>query len=452
VTKPPLASIRLTLDAISVVLAISCALLLRFGLGAFEVTEATELTVRSHLLPSLAWTVILLIACLGHRLYDEDALVVGSGELQRVGRAVIETSGIFASIVFITQSFQVSRAWFGLTVTLSLAFLWIERRALRRFLESQRRRGRWRRGIILLVKNTETDARSLEMIDEFEILHILTPETLDLYLAETKTSKDPRPSLLIRDGDFDRNEMWKLVMDVGRKGMTSYVLSPLRSVRRDRLTVRELSGNTIVKVTPAGLRGGQAILKRMFDFVLATIFLVIAAPAMMLAALMIRLTSGSPILYRQTRVGAEGRTFSIIKLRTMRVHSEPEDPVWSASGDPRVTTIGGWLRRFGIDELPQLWNVVKGEMSLVGPRPERPEFVDRFSSEIDWYAYRDRLRPGITGWAQANGLRGDTSLESRIEFDNWYIEHWSVLLDLRILVGTVAEVAKGERTSTPDGG
>lgn len=439
-----LTTLRVGLDAVSTALAAATALFLRFGLGLLEVTESTDLTLASHAVPAAAWVGTALVTFAGHRLYDEDALVVGSGEMQRISRSLIQTAGIFAIFVFVSQSFQVSRAWFALTLLLSLLFLWLERRVFRAYLQTQRRRGRWRRRILLIVPDRDANEESLRDIDEFEIVRALTPEALSLYLLQEHVRDEPKPSLLIHDADFDRNEMWRLVMDAGRRGITSYVLSPLRSVRRDRLTVRELSGNTIVKVAPAGLRGAEAILKRSFDLTFGTVLLILSAPVIAIAAVVVRSTSGSPIFYRQTRVGMEGRLFSIVKLRTMRIDSEPDGPVWSTTHDPRVTKVGRWLRRSGIDELPQLFNVIRGDMSLVGPRPERPEFVEKFSHELVWYGYRDRLRPGITGWAQAHGLRGNTSLESRIDMDNWYIENWSLLLDVRILLGTVIEVIRGE--------
>jgi lipopolysaccharide/colanic/teichoic acid biosynthesis glycosyltransferase len=134
----------------------------------------------------------------------------------------------------------------------------------------------------------------------------------------------------------------------------------------------------------------------------------------------------------------------MLKVRTMRNDAETEGPRWTTKGDPRRTPIGRFLRRTSLDELPQLWNVLKGDMSLVGPRPERPPFATEFSERFVWYRFRHRIRPGMTGWAQSHGLRGDTPLDARVDFDNWYIENWSIWLDLKIMLFTVRQVIRGD--------
>jgi lipopolysaccharide/colanic/teichoic acid biosynthesis glycosyltransferase len=144
------------------------------------------------------------------------------------------------------------------------------------------------------------------------------------------------------------------------------------------------------------------------------------------------------VFYRQERMGLDGRAFTVYKFRSM--HHDAEDttgPVWARDDDPRATSLGRWLRRFDLDELPQFWNVLKGEMSIVGPRPERPFFVQQFKHRIPQYMLRHKVKAGITGWAQVNGWRGNTSLEKRIEYDLYYIENWSVALDLKIMWLTV---------------
>jgi lipopolysaccharide/colanic/teichoic acid biosynthesis glycosyltransferase len=172
--------------------------------------------------------------------------------------------------------------------------------------------------------------------------------------------------------------------------------------------------------------------------------MILLAPLSLLIALAIVATSGFPIFYRQERVGMGGRPFSMLKFRTMHSDAEAETgPIWTAREDPRRSGIGRLLRRTSLDELPQLINVISGHMSLVGPRPERPTFVGEFNETIDWYGFRHRIRPGLTGWAQAHGLRGNTPLDSRTEHDNWYIENWSIPLDVRILAQTLVEVVRG---------
>jgi lipopolysaccharide/colanic/teichoic acid biosynthesis glycosyltransferase len=166
--------------------------------------------------------------------------------------------------------------------------------------------------------------------------------------------------------------------------------------------------------------------------------LLFLAPVLALVALVVRLSGDGPVLYRQTRVGLNRRPFTILKFRTMFDDAECDlGPVWSVPNDPRCTTAGKYLRRFGLDELPQLWNILRGDMSLVGPRPERPEFTREFRKEYRLYEVRHMVRPGLTGYAQANGWRGLTSLEERLRHDLYYIQKWTIWLDFYVLLLTV---------------
>jgi lipopolysaccharide/colanic/teichoic acid biosynthesis glycosyltransferase len=158
---------------------------------------------------------------------------------------------------------------------------------------------------------------------------------------------------------------------------------------------------------------------------------------MLAAAVLIKRSSPGPVLYGQERCGERGRVFTLYKLRTMRTDAEEQTgPVFTAREDPRVTPVGAFLRRRNLDELPQLWNVLLGQMSLVGPRPERPHFVERFKEDISRYMWRHVSKPGMTGWAQVNGLRGNTSIQERIKYDLYYLENWSLALDFKILAKT----------------
>lgn len=178
----------------------------------------------------------------------------------------------------------------------------------------------------------------------------------------------------------------------------------------------------------------SAAYKRLFDIVFSMLALIIASPIMLITAMIIALTDPGPIFFSQERVGRDKKPFKMYKFRSMRTNIDHSG--WSTADDPRRTRFGSFIRKFSIDELPQFWNVLKGDMSLVGPRPEIPNFVRQFSREIPRYLVRQQVRPGITGWAQINGYRGDTSIEKRIEYDIWYIENWTWLLDIKILLRT----------------
>jgi exopolysaccharide biosynthesis polyprenyl glycosylphosphotransferase len=198
----------------------------------------------------------------------------------------------------------------------------------------------------------------------------------------------------------------------------------------------------------AGIRGfvrrpGHAarFVNRILDVVIATLLLCLLAVPMLLIAILVKLTSRGPALYTQERTGLGGKPFVMFKFRTMRIGAEERTgPAWAKRGDPRRTLAGILLRRLSLDELPQLFNVLQGDMSLVGPRPERPYFVQTFSQRIPAYNQRHQVLPGITGWAQINGWRGDSSIEKRLECDLYYINHWSVWFNLRILLLTPFKV------------
>jgi len=205
-----------------------------------------------------------------------------------------------------------------------------------------------------------------------------------------------------------------------------------------RAAVEELEGLPVISLAQSPVTGWRRLAKRGTDLALATLGLIVLAPLMGLIALAIRLGSRGPVLYRQERMGLDGRSFVMYKFRSMQVDAEAESgPVWTAAADSRRTPVGRLLRWLSLDELPQLWNVVKGEMSLVGPRPERSFFVQQFKTMIPQYMLRHKVKSGMTGWAQVNGFRGNTSLETRIEYDLYYIQNWSLALDLKILLLTL---------------
>ncbi len=201
--------------------------------------------------------------------------------------------------------------------------------------------------------------------------------------------------------------------------------------------VEEFDGLPVVSLASTPLSGINRVTKRILDLILGVVILIFALPLMGLIALLIRAFSRGPILFTQERVGLDGETFKIYKFRTMYVDAERRGAQFAVRNDPRVTPIGRVLRRLSLDELPQLFNVIRGQMSLVGPRPERPVFINEFRRHVPKYMLRHKVQAGMTGWAQVNGWRGNTSIERRIEHDLYYIEHWSVLLDLKILFLTL---------------
>jgi exopolysaccharide biosynthesis polyprenyl glycosylphosphotransferase len=203
-------------------------------------------------------------------------------------------------------------------------------------------------------------------------------------------------------------------------------------------TVEEFEGLPMVSLQDPALYGWNRVLKRGLDVAGSALLLILLAPLLAAIALLVRCLDGRPVLYRQERMGLDGRRFHMLKFRTMGVDAEAETgPVWAVPDDPRRTHLGALLRRLSLDELPQLWNVLRGEMSLVGPRPERPAFIEEFRQHVPQYVLRHKVKAGLTGWAQVNGWRGNTPVDIRTAYDLYYVEHWSLGLDLKILWRTL---------------
>ncbi|HIE11170.1 MAG TPA: undecaprenyl-phosphate glucose phosphotransferase [Kiritimatiellae bacterium] len=245
--------------------------------------------------------------------------------------------------------------------------------------------------------------------------------------------------LVLVDTALPREKMLRLMLACEKELVDFLMVPDLFRILTTDVEIQNLAGIPVLglKKWPLDYFWNRVI-KRIEDIVGAVVGLVVSVPVTAAAAPLIKRQSPGPVFYRQERCGEHGRIFTIYKLRTMRVDAEKETgPVWAVPDDPRCTPIGSFLRRHNLDELPQFWNVLKGDMSLVGPRPERPEFVEKFRGDIGKYMWRHVSRPGMTGWAQVNGLRGNTSLRERIKYDLYYLENWSLLFDLKIILRTL---------------
>ena len=232
--------------------------------------------------------------------------------------------------------------------------------------------------------------------------------------------------------------MIQLIENTSREMVDVKVVPDLLQVIALRARLEDLDGVPVINVNDVPLQGFNAIVKRGIDVAISSVALLVFAIPLAIVALLVKATSRGPVLYRQERMGLDGKPFTIVKFRSMSDDAEKETgPIWAEHNDPRVTPFGRFLRRSNFDELPQLWNVLRGDMSIVGPRPERPHFVAQFKHKIPQYMLRHKVKAGLTGWAQVNGWRGNTPLEKRIEYDLYYIENWSVRLDLKIMWLTI---------------
>jgi Undecaprenyl-phosphate glucose phosphotransferase len=256
---------------------------------------------------------------------------------------------------------------------------------------------------------------------------------LEVILPENKLD-EIAITLPLKDYDY----LESVVSICEKSGVHTKFIPDYNSLIPSRPYTEDLMGLPVVNIRYVPLTNtGNILVKRMMDVAGALVGIVLTSPVMLLSALLVKLTSPGPVIFRQERVGLHNKPFYMYKFRSMELQAPGEEKkAWTVRNDPRVTPVGRVLRRTSLDELPQLFNILRGDMSLVGPRPERPLYVEKFKEEIPRYMVKHQVRPGLTGWAQVNGLRGDTSIRKRVEYDIYYIENWTVWFDFKIILMT----------------
>ncbi len=387
-------------------------------------------------------------------LYRKRRGISGVDELSKVIQAVFISSVLISASTFLFQFFTFSRLVIGLSALFVVVSVWLERVLLRRIQIILRRRGV---GVtrIFVVGTGETAKVLLQRIKQdpglgYRIVGIV---------SEGKSSGEVEGFKIVGTlAQFTKlNEQYKadeviFALPSSAHGQLISMLVSLQDTRVKYKIVSDLFGlitsplesdvlldMPIFEMKEAPLSAlHNRVLKRGFDFVFALVGIILLSPVWFLLALGIKLTSPGPILFHQKRVGRDGRIFHMRKFRTMKVGTE--SVAFTAQDDPRVTGFGKFLRKTSLDEIPQLLNVVTGRMSLVGPRPEVPGLVEKFEKEIPRYFERHQVKSGITGWAQVNGFRGNTSLHERVKYDIYYIENWSLLFDIKIILRTVLDI------------
>ncbi len=267
--------------------------------------------------------------------------------------------------------------------------------------------------------------REIKVIGQIDELYKLLPENNLDEIAITLSLSD-----------YDRLE--EIVSFCEKSGVHTKFIPDYNAVIPTKPYTEDLDGLPVINIRNVPLTGGwNQFIKRSMDLVGAIVACIVFSPVMLVCAALIKLTSEGPVLFKQERIGLHNRPFYMYKFRSMRMQTEADEKKgWTVKNDPRVTGIGKFMRKTSIDELPQLFNILKGDMSLIGPRPERPQFVEKFKEEIPRYMVKHQVRPGLTGWAQVNGYRGDTSIRKRIDCDIYYIENWTLGLDIKIIILT----------------
>jgi Undecaprenyl-phosphate glucose phosphotransferase len=350
-----------------------------------------------------------------------------------------------------TGAFQVSQAVWGLFLILNVTLAFGLRELMREVFER-----RWRAGLglkrVLIAGSGELGRLVADKIIEhrelgYQIVGFVDDRAQGDHLGYRGlpllgTIEEAAPIALRESVDHlyialppDQHlRMIDLIESTSRECIDVKVVPDLLQVIALRARLEDLDGVPVINVNDVPLQGFNSVVKRGIDMAISALALAVLAIPLALVAALVSLTSKGSVFYHQERMGLDGKSFTIVKFRSMSHDAERETgPVWAQHNDPRVTAFGRFLRRSNIDELPQLWNVLRGDMSIVGPRPERPHFVAQFKHRIPQYMLRHKVKAGLTGWAQVNGWRGNTPVEKRIEYDLYYIENWSVRLDLKIM-------------------
>jgi exopolysaccharide biosynthesis polyprenyl glycosylphosphotransferase len=392
-----------------------------------------------------------------HGLYETRRMDSPLGEASAVFRATAAAVLVLAALTFFSRNYSYSRLTLGIFAVTAPTAVIIMRAMIRYGLRQARLRGMNLR-FILLVGSGPLAESVVARIDRrpdagLRVIGVIADGALGGavsgapviggYADLKRILREQRVDqvfIALPRHESDRFE--KVAAELSDEIVNVKIVPDLLHGFSLRSTVESLDGIPVIGLQETRLQGWAAIGKRVFDFLLSGGLLVAFAPILGAIAVAVWATSGRPILYRQVRMGHDGRVFNMLKFRSMRRDAEAEGPGWTMQNDPRRTRVGRWLRKRSLDELPQLWNVLRGDMSLVGPRPERPAYIEGFRREVPGYMLRHKVRAGMTGWAQVHGWRGDTSIHERVEHDLYYIQKWSIWLDLRILVMTFVRGGK----------
>ena len=453
-------------DAILAMSAFLLAYGIRFESGLITVTRGTP-PIEQY------FTVLPFVAALTPLAYQlqgiyrlrrgrsrvDDFFAVFVGSILAVVFGVVST--LFFQAYYATDAdrdrgaYQVSQIVWGLFLGLNVVFTYASRELVRELLER-----RWRAGIGLkrvliagagdlgrlvadrILQHRELGFQVVGFLDDRAGGDHIGYRGLPLLgtLAEVAdvAKRERVDHLYVALPIEEHGKLLDLMERTSREFIDVKVVPDLMQFIALRARLEDLDGLPIINVNDVPLQGVNTWIKRSIDVALSAVALVLLAIPGAIIGLLVRATSKGPVFYAQERMGLDGKAFTVYKFRSMEEGAENvSGPVWARDDDPRVTVLGRWLRKLDLDELPQFWNVLKGDMSIVGPRPERPFFVEQFKHRIPQYMLRHKVKAGITGWAQVNGWRGNTSLEKRIEYDLYYIENWSVGLDLKIMWLTV---------------
>ncbi len=451
--------LQVVMDAVVMIVSYAFAWWLKFSSGfvdkeigvlSFEFyMRALILIVPLYILLYYAFNLYTPKRVQGRRLEFSNIVLANT-----VGLLIL-MAGFFLALSYSEQLKNFSRSMFIYFFMINIILEEIERLMIRAFLRSIRKNG-YNQKHILLVGYSKAAEQYIDRIKQnpqwgYNIRGILDDNiargtmykgvkvigsvgNLSYILPENKLDE-----IAITLGLEEYYKLEKIVAECEKSGVHTKFIPDYGNIIPTRPYTEDLLGLPVINIRYVPLSNTfNALIKRLTDIMGAIICIIIFSPIMLTSAVLVKMTSKGPLIFKQERVGLHNKPFQMYKFRTMYVQTEEEEKKgWTQKNDQRVTSVGRFLRKTSLDEFPQLFNVLKGDMSLVGPRPERPQYVEKFREEIPRYMIKHQVRPGMTGWAQVNGYRGDTSIRKRIEHDLYYIENWTLGLDIKILFLTV---------------
>ncbi len=448
--------LHLVIDAIVVALSYLLAWYIMFGTGFADANPSVGV-LDSATYFGVLWFLVPMYVVLYYMFgtYAPKRATRFRSEFFGIFKA--NTAGIilFVVILYVLKLWDISRFMIGFFYVINISLTTLVRALIRRLLQLFRRKG-YNQKYVLLVGYSRAAEEYITRINQnpqwgYVIRGILDDtiprgtvykgikvvgniENIKYILPENKLDEI---AITLALKDYEKLES---IVDICEKaGVHTKFIPDYNSLVPSNPYTEDVMGLPVINIRYVPLNNMlNLFFKRTMDIIGASLAIIIGSPVLLICALCVKLSSEGPVLYKQERVGLNNKPFMMYKFRSMVVQKvSDEEKGWTTKDDMRVTKVGKVLRKFSLDELPQLFNVLIGEMSLVGPRPERPQFVDKFKEEIPRYMIKHQVRPGMTGWAQVNGLRGDTSIRKRVEYDLFYIENWSIALDFKIMFMTL---------------
>lgn len=440
-------------DFIAAFAALALAMFVRFVLQEPDLTEFRDLDLWMYAMVGVILALVQVAGFFSMGLYQLRRPTTASYEVSRISFAVVVNVLLVVAGLYFLRLEHVSRLTIVYYAIIDVLLVSARHAVIDRVLARLNRRRNSMRSV-LVVGTGDAARRITEVFTHHRTLgffvvgyvradeHREIPEgwrVLGDFSDLPGIVGEHHPDMIVYTLDNYREHELRTLLDTcDQEGINLKIVPGFSSLIAAKGDVETLEGIPVISIREVPARIGlNRFIKRSFDILFSALVLLVLSPFLLLIAFLVKLTSPGPVFYSQERMGLDNRPFAMLKFRTMRVQpKEDSDTIWTTRNDPRVTPIGGLMRKLSIDELPQFFNVLRGDMSVVGPRPERPYFVEQFKAEYHHYMRRHAVKAGITGWAQIKGLRGDTSIQERVEADIFYIENWTFWLDLKIILLT----------------